>query len=206
MKRSMGMVLAAALAVFASARADDVAKGDAAKAQPIVTSICAACHGADGNSVNPTYPKLAGQGAAYIAKQLGDFKSGQRKNPIMSDIVTKIQQGDIVNLAAYFSQQTIKPGAARDKKLAEAGEKIFKGGNAATGVPACASCHGPAGAGIPTEFPHLAGQHAAYIVAQLKAFHSGTRANDGGKMMRNIAGRMGDQEMAAVAEYISGLH
>lgn len=205
MKRSMAMVAVAGMMVAASVQAD-TAKGDPAKAQQIVTTVCAACHGADGNSTNPTYPKLAGLPAAYINKQLTNFKSGERKNPTMSAMAAPLSPDDMLNLAAYFSEKTPKPGAAKDAALAEEGKKLFKGGNEATGVPACAACHGPAGAGIPAEFPRLAGQHSEYIMTQLKAFRAGERANDGAKMMRMIAGKLSDQEIKAVAEYIAGLH
>ncbi len=181
------------------------AKGDAAKAQPIVTKVCAACHGADGNSTSPAYPSLAGQQPEYLHKQLVEFKSGARRNAIMAPNVTNLSQDDMLNLAAYFASQTPKPRLAKNPDLVTEGGKIYKGGNAGSGVPACASCHGPAGAGIPVQFPRLAGQHAKYTVSQLMNFRSGDRANDGGKMMQVIARKMTDQEMKAVAEYISGL-
>ena len=209
MKNTMVFAALAALTAFSLAHAEDaVPHGDPAKAQQLVTTVCAACHGADGNSTSPNYPNLAGQVPEYITKQLMNFKSGERKNPIMQGIVasSNLTQDDMVNLGAYFAAQTLKPGAAKNKELAEAGEKIFKGGDAGTGVPACASCHGPSGVGIPSEFPRLAGQHAEYIYAQLNNFREGDRTNDGGKMMRTIAGRLTDQEMKAVSEYISGLH
>jgi cytochrome c553 len=180
-------------------------KGDAAKAQPIVNNVCGACHGADGNSTSPAYPNLAGQHPEYIFKQLTEFKSGARKNAIMAPNVTKLSEDDMRNLAAYFSAQQAKAKLAKDAALVAEGQKVYKGGNAGSGVPACASCHGPAGAGIPVQFPRLAGQHSKYVLSQLKNFRSGDRANDGGKMMQIIARKMTDQEMKAVAEYISGL-
>ncbi len=187
--------------------ADTITKGDPAKAQQLVASVCAACHGADGNSTAPDKPKLAGQHAEYITKQLMDFKAGRRVNPIMQGIVasSNLTDDDMKNLGAYFSQQTPKPGAAKDKDLALAGEKLFKGGDAGSGVPACAACHGPTGAGIPVQFPRLAGQHSDYVYTQLNNFRLGQRANDGGKMMEVIAAKMTDQEMKSVAEYVSGL-
>ena len=208
MKKTMAFVVLTALTTFSLAHAEDTAsKGDPAKAQQLASTVCAACHGADGNSTAPDKPKLAGQGAAYITKQLMDFKSGKRTNPIMQGIVasSNLTDDDMKNLGAYFSEQITKPGAAKDKDLAEAGEKIFKGGDAASGVPACMACHGPTGAGIPAEFPRLAGQHSEYVYTQLNNFRLGQRANDGGKMMRTIAARMTDQEMKAVAAYVSGL-
>ena len=181
------------------------AKGDPAKAQKIVNDVCGACHSTDGNSTSPAYPVLAGQHPEYIAKQLGEFKSGARKNAIMAPNVTNLSSDDMLNLAAYFSAQQPKPRLAKDAALVAEGQKIYKGGNAGSGVPACASCHGPAGSGIPVQFPRLAGQHAKYVLSQLKNFRSGDRANDGGKMMQVIARKMTDQEMKAVAEYINGL-
>jgi len=181
------------------------AAGDAAKAATIVNTVCVACHGADGNSAVPMYPKLAGQHPEYITKQLTNFKAGDRKNPIMSGMVASLSPEDMINLGAYFNSQTPKPGTAKSNGVGSVGEKIYKGGIPGIGVPACASCHGPTGAGIPVQFPRLAGQHAEYIVNQLKAFHSGERANDGAKMMRMIAAKLSDQDMAAVADYIQGL-
>jgi len=181
------------------------AKGDPAKAQPIVDKVCGACHGADGNSTSPTYPNLAGQQPEYLYKQLTEFKSGARKNAIMAPNVTALSNDDMLNLAAYFSSQQPKARLAKDATLSAEGGKLFKGGNAGSGVPACASCHGPAGSGIPVQFPRLAGQHSKYVLSQLKNFRSGDRANDGGKMMQVIARKMTDQEMKAAAEYISGL-
>lgn len=206
MKYTMALAALAAFTAFSPAQAEVTTKGDPAKAQQLVTSVCAACHGADGNSIAPANPNLAGQGAEYITKQLMDFKSGARKNPVMSAMVAALTPDDMKNLGAYFSAQTPKPGSAKNKALALEGEKIFKGGNAGSGVPACAACHGPTGAGIPIQFPRLSSQHSEYVLAQLNNFRTGDRANDGGKMMRIIAAKLTDQEMKAVAEYISGLH
>lgn len=191
----------AALASFGSANA----AGDAAAGKS-KSMTCAACHGADGNSVVADNPKLAGQHADYLLKQLRDFKSGKRKNPIMSGQVAALSDQDMQDLAAYFSSQTTKVGSA-DKKLVKKGETIYRAGNAASGVSACMGCHGPTGMGNPAaKFPRLSGQHAKYIVTQLKSFRDGARANDAGKMMRNIAAKMTDAEMKAVASYIEGLH
>ncbi|MBI5937961.1 MAG: cytochrome c4 [Betaproteobacteria bacterium] len=181
------------------------AKGDAAKAQKIVNDVCGACHGTDGNSTSPTYPNLSGQHPEYIAKQLNEFKSGARRNATMAPNVAKLSAEDMVNLGAYFSAQLPKAKQAKDAALVAEGQKLYKGGNAGSGVPACSSCHGPAGSGVPVQFPRMAGQHGKYVVAQLKNFRTGDRANDGGKMMQTIARKMTDQEMRAVAEYISGL-
>ncbi|MDP2433524.1 MAG: c-type cytochrome [Pseudomonadota bacterium] len=180
-------------------------KGDATRAQKIVNDVCGGCHATDGNSTSPAYPSLAGQSPEYLTKQLHEFKSGARKNAIMAPNVTKLSDDDMLNLAAYYSAQQPKPRQAKDASLIAEGQKIYKGGNAGSGVPACASCHGPSGAGIPSLFPRLAGQHSKYVLSQLKNFRSGDRANDGGKMMQVIAKKLTDQEMKAVAEYVNGL-
>ncbi|MEW5788451.1 MAG: c-type cytochrome [Pseudomonadota bacterium] len=202
-----GLMLAAGFAAssMANPAPAPAAKGDPAKAQKIVNDVCAACHGADGNSSNPIYPTLAGQQPEYIAKQLAEFKSGARKNATMAPNVANLNQADFLNLAAYFSAQQPKPKQAKDATLVAEGQKIYKGGNAGSGVPACASCHGPNGAGVPVQFPRLAGQQSKYVLSQLKNFRSGDRANDGGKMMQVIARKMTDQEMKAAAEYVNGL-
>jgi cytochrome c553 len=181
----------------------NVAAADAAAGSKIANSVCAACHGADGNSPAPTFPKLAGQSAEYIVKQLTNFKSGERANAIMAPLASALSAEDMQNVAAYFSAQKPAPAAAKSNGKGSLGEKIYKGGIAANKVPACASCHGPAGAGIPVRFPRLAGQHADYTLAQMKAFNSGERAN--GPMMKVIAARLSSDEMAAVADYIQGL-
>lgn len=176
------------------------AAGDAAKT---ASQVCAACHGADGNSAIALNPKLAGQQPEYIAKQLKDFKSGERKNAVMSGMAATLTPEDMANLAAYYAGQTHTNGKARSNGAGSLGEKIYRGGIASTHVPACAACHGPNGAGIPVRFPRIAGQHADYILAQMKAFRTGERAN--APMMRTIAEKMTDQEMAAVSDYIQGL-
>lgn len=200
------MVLLAAAWMLSSAGAANPAQGDPAKAQQIVTQICAACHGMDGNSPLPVNPNLAGQYSDYLTNQLLSFKSGGRKSAVMGGIVANFTPDDMRNLGAYYGKQKPKLGSAKDRELVALGQKIYRGGNAATAVPACASCHTPDGAGIPSQFPRLAGQHAEYVLAQLKAFRSGERADDNSKMMRAIAVKLSDQEMRAVAEYISGLH
>ncbi len=182
------------------------AAGNAAAGEKIVTAVCAACHGADGNSVITTNPKLAQQHPEYIAKQLANFKSGERKNAVMSGMAASLSPEDMANVAAYFGAQKGKVGSAKTNAAGSLGEKIYRGGIASVGVPACASCHGANGAGVPVQFPRLSGQHADYVVTQLKAFYSGERANDNAKVMRMIAAKMSDAEMAAVADYIQGLH
>lgn len=200
------VLLVAALAAASSAYAAPAAtRGDPRAAESIVNKVCLACHGVDGNSVAAANPKLAGMTEEYLYKQLSEFKSGARKNAIMNGMVKDLTDTDLRNLAAYFSLQQPKPGTAKDAELAKHGERIYRGGVLGAGVPACASCHGPQGKGIPTQFPRLAGQHAEYIYTQLNAFRVGARANDAAKMMRNIAAKMTDADMKAVAAYIQGL-
>jgi cytochrome c553 len=167
---------------------------------------CGACHGADGNSVNPAWPNLAGQGAEYIAKQLMDFRSGARKNDQMSPMAANLSDGDIADLAAFLSGQKPKIGSA-DPALIDSGQKIWRAGNAANGLPACMACHGPSGAGNPAAaYPALMGQHAPYTATQLKAFKAEQRANDNGAVMRAIAAKMTNADIDAVSAYIQGLH
>lgn len=199
-------VFAAILSVSAAlAATSSLAAGDAA-AGKAKTAACAACHAADGNSANPEWPKLAGQHDKYLAKQLANFKAGERVNALMAPMVASLSEPDMADIAAYFSSQTQTAGKADPAQVA-AGEKLYRGGNATTGVAACMGCHAPNGMGNPqANFPRLSGQHAAYLVNQLKTFRTGERANDAGKMMQNIAARMTDAEMQAVASYIEGLH
>jgi cytochrome c553 len=167
---------------------------------------CAGCHGSDGNGgADTTWPKLAGQDAAYLVKQMKDFKSGARKDPIMSGLAAPLSLQDIKDIAVFYASQQIKPGAAGSKKHAERGEKIYRGGNAKMGVSACMSCHGPSGHGIPPRFPRVSGQNAGYTQKQMLAFKSGRRSNDGDVMTR-IAFRMSEIEIEAVSEYMAGLH
>ena len=194
--------IAVALIVLAS---QAVAAGniEAGKTKSVT---CQGCHGADGNSVMATWPKLAGQHASYIAKQVNDFKSGARKDPTMTAMAAPVSAEDIEDIAAYYSAQVIKTETA-DKALAAEGEKIFRAGNKETGMAACMACHGPAGTGnAAANFPSLAGQHVDYVVKALNDFRSGTRTNDNAKMMQDVAGKMSDAEIKAVAAYISGLH
>jgi cytochrome c553 len=197
------VVIAATCALFGSATAA-LAAGDptAGKAK---SAVCAACHNADGNSTTTQYPKLAGQSADYLVKQLQEYKNGTRVNAIMAGMAAPLSQQDMEDLAAYFSSQRIARDAA-DPALAPAGEALFRGGNLTSGVSACAACHGATGAGNPAaRFPALAGQHAEYLETQLKAFRAMERANDAGQMMRNVAARLTDPEIKAVASYIQGL-
>jgi cytochrome c553 len=185
---------------------------DLAKAKQIVDQLCAACHGADGNSVSPANPSIAGQHAEYITLQLMHFQSGIRANAVMQAMVAKLTPEDMQALGAFFAQQKTKPSTAKDRELVAAGQKIFRGGNASSGLPACAAYHSPDGAGIPKRYPRVGGQYADYTLAQLKAFKAGERGADkegkdiNGKVMAEIASRMSEREMQAVAEFTSGLH
>ena len=207
-----GAALVAAGAAFAAdaPAKKEAPKADPAKGQAIATQVCVACHSADGNSVAPANPKIAGQFPDYLHKQLVNFKpqagkKAERENAVMAGMVANLSPDDMKNLAAFYGSQKLKPAAAKDKALAAAGQKLWRGGNAATGVPACAGCHGPDGAGIPAQYPRIAGQYAEYIEAQLKLFQGGQRANDTNGMMRGVAARMTEKEMKAVAEYAAGL-
>lgn len=206
MKQVVTTMAAVAGLIAATGACAETAKGDPAKAQQIVNTVCVACHGADGNSLVAANPKLAGQHYDYLLKQLRDFKSGERKSAVMAGMVAALSPEDMANLAAYFSGQKAAPGAAKDKGLVAAGEKIYRGGNAANGLPACAACHGPSGSGIPAQFPGLGGQHAEYVETQLKNFRAGDRTNDPGKAMQSVAVKMTDKEMKAVSDYVNGLH
>ena len=188
------------------------AKPDLAKAKQTADQICAACHGADGNSPTPANPNLAGQQAAYLTLQLEHFKSGVRSNPIMAGMVATLTPEDMQALGIYFSQQKPKPAGIRDRELALAGQKLYRGGNIASGLPACASCHSPDGAGIPSRYPRLGGQHADYALAQLKAFKAGERGMDkggkdvNGRVMSQVAAKLSETEMQALVQYASGLY
>lgn len=202
---SKQFVFATLLSVFVahSASAELVA-GDATQGKE-KAATCAGCHGANGNSMNPEWPKLAEQHAGYLVKQLKEFKSGERTNATMSPMAAPLSEQDMQDLAAYYTAQQLDHGKA-DPQLVELGEQIYRAGNKTSGVSACMACHGPAGTGNPAaNFPALAGQHATYTEIQLKAFRSGERANDYGAMMRNIASKMTDEEIKAVASYIQGL-
>jgi cytochrome c553 len=180
------------------------AEGDAAAGKQKSAS-CAACHGADGNSNNPEWPKLAGQHPAYTVKQLKNFKDGERINASMNGMAMPLSEQDMEDLAAYFANQEIIRGEA-DPALLELGQRLYRGGDLAREIAACAACHGAEGLGNPAaRFPLLAGQHALYIETQLKAFRAMTRANDAGQMMRNIAMKLTDADIKAIASYIQGL-
>lgn len=217
MKMIKNMVLLAALAMAAPLAAEETAaESNAAPATPaapasaqeIASGVCAGCHNPDGNSVIPMNPILAGQHAEYITKQLMDFKAtdvepAKRSSPVMSSMVAALSQEDMKKLGEYYAQQkTIPSQVAADEKLLDAGKVLYHGGNIEHGIPACASCHGPTGSGIPPHYPGIAGQHAEYTLTQLNHFNTGDRANDN-KVMQKVVSRMSAQEKRAVSAYIS---
>ncbi len=202
--------LTAFLLASLSVVAAEDAKPDVAKGKNIAETVCVACHGADGNSAIPANPILAGQGEQYLLKQLRDFKAtdgkpAARKNDIMGGMASTLSDEDMKNVALYFSQQKQKPSAATDEKLVAAGQSLWRKGDFDRGIPACAGCHGPTGAGIPAQYPRLAGQYAEYLATQLKNFRTEERSNDPASMMRMIADRLSDKQIKAVADYIAGL-
>ncbi len=179
------------------------AKPDLAAGSAKYAAVCASCHGADGNSGVPVNPKLAQQHPEYILKQLQEFKSGKRPNPIMQPMAAQLSDADMKNISYWAGSQKAKPGFAKDKDLVALGERIYRGGIPERQVAACAGCHSPNGAGVPSQFPRLSGQHADYTDAQVKAFREGQRPNS--VQMRQIAARMNDREIRAVSDYIAGL-
>lgn len=199
----------ALLPAMVFAQAAPATKPDPAKADKIAQEVCAACHGPDGNSTAPANPKLASQHPDYLFKQLSDFKpkEGQktaaRVNAVMAAFVANLTDADMHNLAAFYAGKALKPAAARNKDTVELGQVIYRAGISAKGVPACAACHGPRGEGIPAQYPVLHGQYSDYTESQLVAFRSGARANN--LPMAEIAGRLSDPEIKAVADYIAGL-
>jgi cbb3-type cytochrome c oxidase subunit III len=206
------LLIAAALAVPAfTALAEEAPQpAAAAAAKPDLNAgstkfgaTCAACHGADGNSGVPANPKLAQQHPEYLMKQLNDFKAGKRTSPIMQPMAAQLSDADVRNIAYWAGSQKAKPGFAKDKDLVQLGEKIYRGGIMDKQVPACAGCHSPNGAGIPAQYPRLAGQHADYTAAQLTNFQNGTRKNS--PQMAGVAAKLSDREIKAVADYIAGL-
>ena len=185
-------------------------KGDAARGQAIASTVCGACHGPDGNSLLAVNPKLAGQHADYLLKQMKNFKAAdgkqpERSNAIMNGMIAAFDEDQMRDFAAYFAAQTQKGEAAKNRETVELGQKLYRAGDQAKGLPACAACHGPTGAGIPAQFPRIGGQYAEYTEAQLKSFREGARANDPNKMMRTVAVKMTDHEIKAVSDYIAGL-
>jgi cytochrome c553 len=192
-------------ALVASETAPPAAAGNASAGEAKAGTICMACHGPQGNSIVPAWPKVAGQHPDYIYKQLMDFKAGNRENAQMSPMAAPLTEQEMLDLAAYYAAQTQSPGAA-DPALSDLGERIYRAGNPATGVPACTGCHGPAGMGVNlAKFPRVSGQHADYTKLTLTQFRAGERGNDPNGMMRGAAAHLTDQEIAAVAQYLQGL-
>ncbi len=204
--RLLAIALACASAATSAfgAEAKAAAKPDLARGQEISTKVCAACHAADGSRGIPANPILQGQIPEYLVKQLTEFKSGKRDNPIMKGMAATLSDADMRDVAAFYASKQAKPGVAKEKDLVALGEKIYRGGIAERQIPACAGCHTPNGAGIPAQYPRVSGQHFEYAQAQLIAFRAGTRSN--GPMMNGIAAQMNDREIKAVADYIAGLH
>ncbi|MCC2674535.1 MAG: cytochrome c4 [Ramlibacter sp.] len=186
-----------------AAQAGAAGKADIAAGDAKYTAVCAACHGAGGNSGTPANPRLSQQHPAYIVKQLQEFKSGKRPSPIMQGFAAQLTEQDMVNIGAYLGTQKAKPGFAKDKELVSLGEKIYRGGVQDRQVPACAGCHSPNGAGVPAQYPRLSGQHADYTGSQLVAFRDGVRKNS--PQMSQIAAKLNDREIRAVSDYIAGL-
>ena len=194
----------AAPAAMASEPVAALAKPDLAKGQAISTNVCASCHTSDGSRGSPANPILQGQHPEYLVKQLTEYKLGKRANAIMMGMASALSEDDMKNVAAFYAGKQAKPGFAKNKELVSLGEKIYRGGIADRSVPACAACHSPTGAGIPAQYPRMAGQHADYTEAQLVAFRGGVRKNS--LQMTGVAAKMNDREIKAVADYIAGLH
>jgi cytochrome c553 len=199
-----GLLLAASATVTCAAEAKPAAKPDLAKGQATSTNVCAACHTNDGSRGIPANPILQGQHPEYLLKQLTEFKAGKRANPIMSGMAATLSEEDMKNVAAFYAGKQAKPGFAKNMELVTLGERIYRGGIADRSIPACAGCHSPTGAGIPAQYPRLAGQHADYTEAQLVAFRGGARTNSA--PMTGVAAKMNDKEIKAVSDYIAGLH
>ncbi len=205
MKPPLALLLATTLALpVVAAESNTPAKPDLAKGQALSTQVCGACHTADGTRGSPANPIIAGQHPEYLVKQLSDFKSGKRDSAVMKAFASTLSDADMRSVAAFYGSKRTKPGFAKNKVAQTLGQKIYRGGVADKQVAACAGCHSPDGAGIPVQYPRLGGQHADYVEAQLSAFRSGQRANS--DTMADIAGRLSDREIKALADYIAGLH
>ena len=212
MKLLASLLTAAALAapVFSAFAAGDApaaapkaAKPDLVKGEASFTAVCAACHGADGNSAIAANPKLSQQHPEYLVKQLEEFKSGKRNDPVMKGFASALSEDDMKNIAYWVTSKAAKPGFAKDKDLVALGERIYRGGIADRNIAACAGCHSPNGAGMPAQYPRLSGQHADYTATQLIAFRDGKRANS--LQMTQVAAKLNDKEIKAVSDYIAGL-
>ena len=187
----------------AAAEPAKVSKPDLVRGEASFTAVCASCHGADGNSGTPVNPKLSQQHPEYLVKQLQEFKSGKRKNAIMQGFAAALTEDDMKNIAYWAASKKAKPGFAKDKELVSLGERIYRGGIADRQVAACAGCHSPTGAGIPAQYPRLAGQHAEYTATQLTSFREGGRKNS--LQMNQVAAKLNDREIRALADYVAGL-
>ena len=207
----LAALVALVLPAVVAAQEAAPAKIDVAKAQQTAAQVCSACHGPDGNSATPANPNLAGQHADYITLQLAHFKAGIRVNAIMQSMVANLSDDDMRALGVYFSLQRPKELTAKDPALVKVAQKIYRGGDQTTELPASAACHSPTGAGIPKNYPRVAGQYADYAYAQLKAFKTGERGADkagkdaNGRIMGAIAVKLSDDQMKAVADYMAGL-
>ena len=208
MKLLASLLTAAALAApvfsaFAAGDAPKAAKPDLVKGEASFTAVCAACHGADGNSAIAANPKLSQQHPEYLVKQLQEFKSGKRNNAVMKGFAAALSDDDMRNISYWLASKPAKAGFAKDKDLVALGERIYRGGIADRNIAACAGCHSPNGAGIPAQYPRLAGQHADYTVSQLNMFRDGSRNNS--LQMTQVAAKLNDKEIKAVSDYIAGL-
>lgn len=212
MKLLASLLTAAALAapVFSASAAGDApaaatkaAKPDLVKGEASFTAVCAACHGADGNSAIAANPKLSQQHPEYLVKQLEEFKSGKRNDPVMKGFASALSEDDMKNISYWVTSKAAKPGFAKDKELVSMGERIYRGGIADRNIAACAGCHGPSGSGMPAQYPRLSGQHADYTATQLVAFRDGKRSNS--LQMTQVAAKLNDKEIKAVSDYIAGL-
>ena len=198
MRLLAGLIVFLGFSVVQAQPTFDVKQGAA-----LFGGVCVACHAADGNSAIPANPKLAGQHPEYLTKQLREYKSGKRANAIMAGFAATLSDQQMIDIAHWLATQPPKPGFATNAELAAKGERIYRGGVADRQIASCAGCHGPTGAGIPAQFPRLAGQHAEYVKAQMNAFRSGARANN--PVMNMVAAKLNDKEIEALAEYIAGL-
>ena len=196
------LAIAATVAALGTSPAHAEGSAEAGQAK---SAVCAACHGVDGNSANPEWPSLAGQHPGYLVTQLSAFKSGDRQNVLMSPMALPLSEEDMQDLAAYFAAQPVTPKEA-EPSLVDKGRQLYRGGDPAKGIPACIACHGPTGQGNPLSgYPVIAGQHATYTAASLKAYRSAERRSDANQMMRNVAAGMSDEDIRAVSSYVQGL-
>lgn len=206
MKKLKLMFAGCALILAQAAAANPLVEGSAEEGQ--ARSVpCAACHGPDGNSVNPAWPSIAGQNAPYIVKQLQAFKDGTRSDPLMTPQAASLSEQDMRDLAAYFASQVAAPRAVADAETIAKGEALYRGGDSENSTAACLACHGPTGRGNPAAaYPMLRGQYATYTATQLRNYASGARKSDGGtRVMRDIAARLSEGDIVALASYIQGL-